>query len=269
MVHWVSTTATMPFLPNNSVHDEIQQHTATEASARTFLQTRGVLKSSMTCSCSSPMNLVSCSSSKSADLNIWKCPSCRKSKNIRTDSVLSGAKLSFKTFLTLIFYFSIRGISNVQIAQLSGISENAVGDWRTILSNVIATWFLQNSQPLGGPGVIVEIDEAKFGKRKFNKGAYRGDVGARWGRQRHWSLLPSSLPREQKDCRRPSADNSEVGPARHSCLHGRVVLIQPAYSYRIHSWHGESFYTFRRSCYRSSYQHTRRTLAPCEETNEW
>ena len=42
-----------------------------------------------------------------------------------------------------------------------------------IVSNALADWFLRNSSPLGGPGKVVEIDEAKFGKRKFNKGAYR------------------------------------------------------------------------------------------------
>ena len=59
------------------------------------------------------------------------------------------------------------------MAALTGISDKAVGDWRCILSNAVANWFLNNSTPLGGPGKIVEVDEAKFGKRKYNKGAYR------------------------------------------------------------------------------------------------
>ena len=61
----------------------------------------------------------------------------------------------------------------MEVAALTGISDKAVGDWRCILSNAVANWFLNNSTPLGGPGKIVEVDEAKFGKRKYNKGAYR------------------------------------------------------------------------------------------------
>ena len=59
-----------------------------------------------------------------------------------------------------------------QIA-LVGMSQKAVGYWKTMISNAVADWFLHNSLPLGGPGKVVEIDEAKFGKRKFNKGSYR------------------------------------------------------------------------------------------------
>ena len=43
----------------------------------------------------------------------------------------------------------------------------SIGNCRTIISSAVATWFLQNSQPIGGPGVVVEIDKAKFGKMKF------------------------------------------------------------------------------------------------------
>lgn len=31
-------------------------------------------------------------------------------------------------------------------------------------------WLLQNKNKIGGNGVIVEIDEAKFGRRKYNRG---------------------------------------------------------------------------------------------------
>ena len=54
-----------------------------------------------------------------------------------------------------------------------GLSAKAVGEWRTMLSNAVADWFIHNRSPLGNPGKVVEIDVAKFGKRKFNKGAHR------------------------------------------------------------------------------------------------
>ena len=43
-------------------------------------------------SCSANMFLVACSSSKSPDLLIWCCCSCRKYKNIRAESVLGDAR---------------------------------------------------------------------------------------------------------------------------------------------------------------------------------
>ena len=103
----------MPFQPAHSgTYDEITQFTATEDTAHPFLFNTGILKSSMTCPCSSAMDLKSCASSKSADLFTWRCPSCRKYKNILSDSVLSGSNLSFRHFLQLIFFFSEHAVSN-------------------------------------------------------------------------------------------------------------------------------------------------------------
>ena len=55
-----------------------------------------------------------------------------------------------------------------RISALVGLSQKAVGEWRTMIPSAEADWFLHNSLPLGGPGKVVEIDKAKFGKHKFN-----------------------------------------------------------------------------------------------------
>ena len=79
----------------------------------------------------------------------------------------NGQQASIQDIPLLNILLSVRSLSNIEVAALTGFSDKAVGDWRTILSNAVAEWFLQNCQPLGGPGLIVEIDEAKFGKRKL------------------------------------------------------------------------------------------------------
>ena len=56
------------------------------------------------------MTLVACSSSKSSDLLIWRCPPCKRIKNIRSDSVLSlSLSLSFSLSLSLSLNRTIRG----------------------------------------------------------------------------------------------------------------------------------------------------------------
>ena len=44
-------------------------------------------------------------------------------------------------------------------------------NWRSYCSEVTLNYF-ENQPKIGGPGVIVEIDESKFGKSKYNRGRY-------------------------------------------------------------------------------------------------
>jgi len=52
------------------------------------------------------------------------------------------------------------------------ISCRTVVDWSSFCREVCAYWVEQESRMIGGAGVVVEIDEAKFGKRKYNRGRW-------------------------------------------------------------------------------------------------
>ena len=88
--------------------DEINGPTASLENARDFLFQKNLLKNSMSCpGCNAAMSLVPCSSSsKSPNGLIWWCSPCKKYRNIRIDSALSGQKIALKTFIQLLFCLS-------------------------------------------------------------------------------------------------------------------------------------------------------------------
>jgi len=57
--------------------------------------------------------------------------------------------------------------------QILNISEHTITDWGASIREVYihdAEMCLVGDGQLGGPGKVVEIDEAKFGGRKYNRG---------------------------------------------------------------------------------------------------
>uniref|UniRef100_A0A8D8W236 Transposase n=1 Tax=Cacopsylla melanoneura TaxID=428564 RepID=A0A8D8W236_9HEMI len=51
------------------------------------------------------------------------------------------------------------------------LSSKTIVDWLSFFMEITFDWALKNSsEKLGGEGVIVEIDEGKFGRRKYNVG---------------------------------------------------------------------------------------------------
>lgn len=52
------------------------------------------------------------------------------------------------------------------------ISHKTAVDWSTFCREIVFDHMVTKSLPIGGVGKIVEIDESKFGKRKYNRGHY-------------------------------------------------------------------------------------------------
>ncbi|XP_072178997.1 uncharacterized protein [Diadema setosum] len=106
------------------------------------------------------------------DREFWKCctPKCNTKVSIRSDSWFAQSKLSIRKTLLLTYLWIYRAAPAFIMRELEIGSRSTIVDWQNFAREVCVSVLERESEPIGGPGTIVEIDESKFGKRKFNKG---------------------------------------------------------------------------------------------------
>ena len=72
--------------------------------------------------------------------------------------------------ITKIIYFWTYKYSQEIVVHESGLNCRTVVDFYNFCREVCSVILADYSEPIGGPGKVVEIDESKFGKRKYNRG---------------------------------------------------------------------------------------------------
>lgn len=133
-----------------------------------WLRARGLLAQGMICKCGIVMNEKIYSHSQ--DGYTWRCPACRNVCSIRYRSFFTPSKLSLPSLFKFLYYWCEDLQSHAFLEKQLMWSPNTVVDWKNFLRDVCMEELIANPEPLGGPGKIVEIDESKFGKRKYNRG---------------------------------------------------------------------------------------------------
>ncbi|CAC5405116.1 unnamed protein product [Mytilus coruscus] len=110
-------------------------------------------------------------SSFSNDIFYWKCSNkkCSKKVSIRNGSWFQGHNLSLEKIL-FITYFWIYKIDQEFVKHELSICNQTIVDWYNYCREVCIEILKIDSEKIGGDSVIVEIDESKFGKRKYHKG---------------------------------------------------------------------------------------------------
>ena len=97
---------------------------------------------------------------------------CGRTLSILRDTFFGNTKLSSDVVLFYAYLWLVQ-VPAVSIRAILHLSSKTVTDWGTHLRTLV-TWDIENldlaQAPIGGEGIIVEIDESKFGKRKFNRG---------------------------------------------------------------------------------------------------
>ncbi|GBM95020.1 hypothetical protein AVEN_29382-1 [Araneus ventricosus] len=122
-------------------------------------------------SCNEKMELSECSTLE--DGFIWCCRKYGQNahhikRSVRKGSWFECSHLSMPEVLIFTYLF-VKKTSNEWIVDELNVSEPTVVDWKSFCREVCVDMIIRGSKKLGGVGHVVEIDESKFGKRKYHK----------------------------------------------------------------------------------------------------
>jgi hypothetical protein len=152
------------------VSDDIHAWFSNEHVAREFLKRNGAVDTLDSCVvCHGPISLHGA---------IYRCttPSCRWSRSLWAGSFFSQSRLKCDQIMKLAYYW-LGKCSHEQLVAFTGISPKTVTIFGSYFRQLVSSSLDTDDTIVGGEGVIVEIDESKFGKRKYNVG-HR--VGGAW-----------------------------------------------------------------------------------------
>jgi transposase-like protein len=153
------------------------------------------------------------------------CPLCRKKWRLRTLIGFPRSKLSYKKILVLIIAWQ-KKVSPGSVKHLKGISYTAISRWNTRFRKSLPRY----QDLLKG---IVEIDEAFFGRQKFNN--QKIVIGAIERGEKHLKL--SEIPdREQDSIEYFLCKNIDTESYLHSdCMASYYDLYWNGFGHELHN----------------------------------
>ena len=101
----------------------------------------------------------------------FKCTkwTCRTHVSSLKNSILQNSLLPANKLLEFFYYF-LSKCSFTTIQLITGHSSRTISNLLLRTQNIIARNITEMDTQIGGPGIVVQLDESKFGTRKYNRG---------------------------------------------------------------------------------------------------
>ena len=139
-----------------------------------WLMAKRLLPHNQLCSsCGEEMRFVICNDQ--ADGCKWQCRKQidgkihRVEKSIWKGSWFDKSRMTLEEILKFTYWWG-RDIDQNQITYELGLSRQSGVDWDSFCRQICEVTLMESSERIGGKGKTVQIDESKFGKRKYHRG---------------------------------------------------------------------------------------------------
>ena len=118
-----------------------------------------------------PQSCSHCGSSLYREKKLYRCikRQCRKSVSIFKDSFFAKNRLTCSDIM-LIGYLWLCKNRHTSIVKITGHPPKTITSYMNFFRELIVDTLEDDNHVIGGEGIIVEIDESKFGKRKYYRG---------------------------------------------------------------------------------------------------
>lgn len=148
-------------------HRELVSATLTEQDTLTWLVSRGYIDATRHCPCAN--RLMRRVSKKGGEF--FRCGKCRTEVFIFNNTIFKNSNIPINSFLDMIYFWSIDSLQVVTMHEVGSKSRTTIFSWYAKL-RLACYEIMRRTTPrkIGGRGLIVEIDETKFSKRKYNVG---------------------------------------------------------------------------------------------------